>query len=192
MKTIKTITIDKSKVFASVRPTILDRLLPYMLILAFMWKDFYYIVSSCSTRLGFIAGSQSLGTVLVFGLLLCAIIEYAVMYLILWLYTKILSTRPYFYLVREAEFKRAYKLSYLGMLIIYGIINNMLFIAPYLKLYISWFALVLSFAMILCTFLLLRKKIDEMLRHLFFKMMVYPWFIYQIIILLLSLMLGGL
>lgn len=190
MDKVKTILIDKSKIFAPSKPNLLTKLLPIMLIASFIFANFYYVAQDISPDiLAIDSGSYTLYLVLELGFY--ALLDYAILLLVLWLYRSVLSYRPYFYLVKVQVFNDTFKFWYFVRNVLFGTFACILFIAPYFAVYLPLLELILSFLVVLLTYFSLKKYVDIMFRHMYFKLLLYPWFILMAIETVLGIIFGG-
>lgn len=186
---IRTINITENMSKIGKKSTF-EKLVPFLLIASYAWLYFF-----CEIRdIGFSFFESQLEYVLslIFGLILIAVCEYGLLLIVLWIYRSVMSFRPYFYLVSVRTFNSHIKFWVLMQNLVLGAFNMMLFYLPYLEIYVTILEFVLSFLVVVCTYFSLQKYIDQMFRHMYFKLMVYPWFVYQIISILLSILFGGL
>lgn len=189
MNNIKTITIQNQKLGAQ-NKTIISKVLPLLLIVSFMFANIFYVAQGSVIELTNLNSSQY-EAYFFFELIVFALIDYVVMLLVLWIYRSVLSFRPYFYLVDKDTFNEKFKIAYLIKNVIYGAACFALFFVPHLQDLFLVLDLILSFMVVVLTYVMLKNKIDIMFRHFYFKLLMYPWFIFQAISILITIVLGG-
>ena len=121
-----------------------------------------------------------------------AAIDFALFWLLLWVYKQYLQTKIYFFLVSPKNFEAKLKFWMIVKNLILGALYFILFSCPYLSSYFPVINLVLSFLVVFLTYISLNAEIGVLFKHLFYKMVITPWFVYQICLIVLSLLLGGL
>ena len=190
MNDIKTININRKNLFASDKPTLLGRFLPIMLIVSFVFANFYIATQTMTPEiLSIYSSSYTLFFILYITFL--AVLDYAILLLVLWLYRTVMSYRPYFYLVKVQTFNEHFKFWYFVKNVLYGAICCILFVCPYLHMYFPIINLLLTFMVIVLTYTSLQKHIDIMFRHMYFKLLMYPFFIFEAINIILTIITGG-
>ncbi len=188
MNTIRMINITNNMSKYGKKSTF-EKLLPYLLIVSYAWLYFFTEVRDISANL---FGYDSAYLIsLILGLLFLGACEYLILLVVLWIYRTIMAYRPYFYLVSVRTFNSHIKFWIIIKNLILGLLSMLLFYFPYLEAYSEIVEFIFGFLVIVCTYFSLQKYIDEMFRHMYFKLMVYPWFVYQIISILLSIVFGG-
>ncbi len=190
MSDIRKIQLNSSKVFAEQKPSLLGKFLPFMLIVSFVFANFYYVAQDMT--LDFLSLSSQLFTLTFFlELIFMAVLDYLVLLFMLWLYRLVMSYRPYYYLVKTQTFNETIKFWYFVRNVVYGFFTCLLFFFPYLEMYLYIIELILSFLVILLTYFSVKKYVDIMFRHMYFKLLMYPWFIWQAVGIILTIILGG-
>lgn len=167
-----------------------EKLLPYLLIASYAWLYFFSEVRDINATM-FESQTAYIAT-LALSLIFLGVCEYGLLLVVLWIYRSVMSIRPYFYLVSVRQFNSHIKFWIIIKNLVLGALNMLLFSLPYLEIYIQLVELIINFGVIVCTYFSLQKYIDNMFRHMYFKLMVYPWFVYQIISILLVVLFGGL
>ena len=163
----------------------LSILIPLILFISFMFANFYYAVQAVEIGVKHNVGQLFLS------MAIFSVFDYLMLVLLLWVYRSILSIRPYFYLVGKTLFNEKFKLCYIVKNMVLGAIMFLCFKMPYLEVFLPVISIILSYLVVIFTYKTLEPKIDIMFRHMFFKLLLFPWFIYQIGELLLNLLLGG-
>ncbi len=181
MDDIKVISISPTRLTSKRQPTFLERLLPIFIILALMLSNLY----SCTSIDSFYE-YVAVATPQYFFMFVVAILQYLIFLLVLWVYRKILTIRPYYYLVDEQTFISTIKFFFLIKTLIYAGFTFLQFFVPYISALLPIISLILGFLMIVGSYFALKKHIDIMFRHLYFKLMLYPWFVWQAICIILS------
>jgi len=190
MSDFKIINLNKASILAKSPPSKLGKWLPFLLIVSFMLANVYMAAQGTTADSAIVANDYNY---LVFSLdlLFFAIFDYLIMLLVLWVYRLILSFRPYFHLVKVQQFNETFKFWYVIRNIIFGLFTLLLFKFPFLERYFLVLELLLSFGVVLLTYFSLQKHIDIMFRHMYFKLLLFPWFIYQAIDIVLAIIFGG-
>ncbi|MBQ8468337.1 MAG: hypothetical protein IJ542_01110 [Clostridia bacterium] len=190
MSEIAKINLKKEQLMAQQPPTLVGRALPVLLILSFAFSSLYNVARSVSaTELSYFSNVRLFFAV---DLLLVAVVQYLVYLLVLWVYKSILKTRPYFALLSERDFKDAFGVSYVLRNVFIGLISLCQFWFPYLSTYMASISLIVSYLMITATYLLLSKKMNIMFKHFYYRLFMIPWFIWEAITILFTLIFGGL
>ena len=189
MSEIAKINLRKDQLFATQPPTLLGRLLPAMLVASFAFAGLYNIARNIGASQ--FAFFSNITAYFVIDLLLVAAIQYLIYLLVLWVYKSILKTRAYFSLLSERDFKEMFGLSYFFRNIAVGLVALCQFWFPFLQVYMVSIELILSYLMITCTYLLLSKKMNIMFKHFYYRLFMLPWFVWQALTVLLSLIFGG-
>lgn len=169
--------------------TAFEKWLPFLLILSYAFASFYSVVQDVSADV-FVINEFSMYFV-AFEIIFLAIVCYCLLLLILWLYRKILSVRPYFFIISVQKFDTHIKFWCMMRNILMGLFGCVLFTHPYLAAFESIIGLVLSFLVIVATYFSLQKHIDPMFRHMYFKLLLYPWFVFEALSIILLLLMGG-
>lgn len=190
MSDIKKISLNKEHFFAKQPPTLFGKFLPYLLIASFAFFSFYSTARNISANLLAYFGSSKTLIVIV-EVLFIGLIEYFVYLLILWVYKSILRTKPYFVLAGERDFQETFGLVYVVRNLIIGAVGLLQFYFPYLEVFMPIFSMIMSYIAITCTYLLLSKKIDIMFRHMYYKMLMLPWFVWHAITAIFAIIFGG-
>ena len=190
MSELRRINLKRSAILAKSPPSKLGRWLPLLLIVSFMLTNIYFAAQGTLAD-GIIVTHSSAAIGFVFDLLLYAVFDYIILLLVLWVYRSILSFIPYFYLTKTQTFNETFKFWYVIKNVIYGLFTLLLFKFPFLERYFVVLDLLLSFGVVLLTYFSLQKYIDIMFRHMYFKLLLYPWFIYQAIDIVLAIIFGG-
>lgn len=190
MNDVKTININRKNIFAPSKPTLLGRFLPLMLIVSFIFANFYTATQSMVPEI-VATYSTAYNWFFAIYLIFLGVFDYLILLLVLWLYRTILAYKPYFYLVKTQTFNEHFKFWYFVKNVVYGAISCVLFACPYLQMYFPIINLVLTFCVILLTYASLNKHIDIMFKHMYFKLLMYPWFIFEAINIVLTIILGG-
>lgn len=188
MNNVKTINITQNMLKLGKKSTF-EKLLPFLLIASYMWLFYYYEIRDLSVNL---FNSQVAYFMSLFlGLLFIGVCEYALILIVLWIYKSILSIKPYFYLVNIRTFDCHIKFWIVISNLINGAFCLLLFTYPYLEVFGEVLNIIMGFLTIICAYFSLQKYIEPMFRHMYFKLMVYPWFVYQLISIILSMLFGG-
>ena len=190
MNDIRTINISRKNMLTKQTPSLFGRFLPFILILSFMIANFYNAMNVLPAEIPAIYMQNSV-TFYILYLAMISTIDYFILKVVLWLYRTILSFRPYFYLVNTQTFNEHFKFWYAIKNIIYGLISCILFAAPYLHVYLPIVGLILQFLVILLTYVTLKKHVDIMFRHMYFKLLMYPLFIFEALSIILTIITGG-
>lgn len=190
MGDIKNINI-KLNFFSKRQATIFGQLLPTLIVISFLPQAFYAIASNSLLAINNLSGRASFA-ILVFECIAIACLQYLFFRLILWVYKSVLKTKPYFYLINEQEFSEKLSCWYLLKNIIISGFYVLLIYYPYIYFVLSAINIVLSYLVITLTYLSVSKKIDITFRPMFYRLMQTPWFVYQIFIIVLQIILGGL
>lgn len=187
--TIKTAKFNRTARFTTSSPIwAVAKFLPWLLFLSFMWLNVYNVLSSYTADM---MSNSNAGINMVLDLIIFAIIDYFLLWVLLWVYRSILQTKVYFFLTSTKTFLVKIKFWFVIRNLILGALYFLLFYFPYLQTYFVVIELVLSYLTILCTFLSLQKDIGVLFKHMYFKLLMYPWFIFKILAIILSLLLGG-
>ena len=190
MSDVRKISLKKENLFAKQEPTIIGRLLPFLLGISFAFASLYNTARNLGTNmLAFFENSK--GLVLIVDLALIGLIEFFVYVLILWVYKTILKTRPYFALVGERDFQETFGLCYVVRNMIVGAVGLLQFSFPFIAQYMTIFSMIMTYVAITCTYLFLSKKIDIMFRHLYYKLLFMPWFVWHAITAIFAIIFGG-
>ena len=190
MSDIKTININRKSIFAPSKPSLLGRFLPIMLIVSFVFANFYGATQVISSD--FLAiYSAGYNWFFVIYLIFMSVLDYLILLMVLWLYRTILSYRPYFFLVKTQTFNEHFKFWYFVRNVLYGAISCILFVCPYLQMYFPIISLILMFLVVLLTYVSLNKHVDIMFKHMYFKLLMYPLFIFEAASIILTIILGG-
>ena len=190
MGDIKNIKI-KLNFFSKRQATIFGQLLPTLIVMSFLPQAFYAIASNSLLSLNDLSGRASF-LVLSLECIAIACLQYLLFRLILWVYKSVLKTKPYFYLINEQEFSEKLSSWYLLKNIIISGFYVLLIYYPYIYFVLSVISILLSYLVVTFTYLTISRKIDITFRPMFYRLMMTPWFIYQIFIVVLQLILGGL
>ena len=189
MSEIAKINLKKEQLFSSQPSTLLGRFLPLLLISSFAFAGLYNVARNMGTNeLSYFSNTT---IYFVVDLLLVACIQYLIYLLVLWVYKSILKTRPYFSLLSERDFKEMFGLSYVFRNIVLGLVSLCQFWFPFLHLYFVSVEIVLSYLVITGTYLLLSKKMNIMFKHFYYRLFMTPWFVWQAINVLFTLIFGG-
>lgn len=186
---IRTINITENMSKIGKKSTF-EKLLPYLLIVSYAWLYFFSEIRDINATM-FESQTAYIST-LALSLIFLGVCEYGLLLVVLWIYRSIMSLRPYFYLVSVRQFNSHIKFWIIIKNLVIGALNLILFALPYLEIYMQIIELIMGFLVIVCTYFSLQKNIDAMFRHMYFKLMIYPWFVYQIISILLAILFGGL
>ena len=190
MSDIKKIHLNKEQFLAKQAPTLLGRVLPFLLIVSFAFASFYTTTRNISTNmLGLFENSKNL--IVFVELALIGLIEIFVYLLVMWVYKTILKTRPYFALVGERVFVETFGICYVVRNIVVGAVGLLQFRFPYLALYMPLFSMIMSFVAVNITYLLLSKKMEIMFRHFYYKLILLPWFVWHAITAVFAIIFGG-
>jgi len=190
MGDIKKIHLNREHFLAQQAPTLLGRILPILLIISFAFTSFYNTSRNLSASvLALFENSQSL--VIFVEVAFIGLIEYFVYVLIMWLYKTILKTRPYFALVGERDFQETFGICYVVRNVIVGAVGLLQFYYPYLALYMSLFAMIMTFISINVTYVFLSRKMEIMFRHFYYKLLLLPWFVWHAITAVFAIIFGG-
>lgn len=190
MSETKKIKLNKKNIFTKNSPSLLGKFLPYMLFAAFMLLHIYPAVEA----MGFLATSVAPNLYpkfIILWLLLNSAISYLVMKFILWIFRLILQRKPYFYLINETTFNETFKFWYFIRTLIFAVFVNLQMFFPYIEIFSPIIGILLSYLLVLGVYLTVSKKIDLIFKHLYFRMLMYPLFIYQAIGLIIGLLTGG-
>ncbi len=186
---IKTAKFNRSAKFTSKNPNKLSTFLPYLLFVSFMWCNVYNVLSGYTAETII---QKNIFIIVLFDLAFYAAIDFALFWLLLWVYKQYLQTKIYFFLVSPKNFEAKLKFWMIVKNLILGALYFILFSCPYLSSYFPVINLVLSFLVVFLTYISLNAEIGVLFKHLFYKMVITPWFVYQICLIVLSLLLGGL
>ncbi len=190
MSDIRTINLDPKKMFMPSKPSLLGRFLPIMLIVSFIFANFY--TATQSVALEFLASYGSMYSLFfIIYLVFLALFDYLIFTLVLWLYRSVMAFRPYFYLVKTQTFNEHFKFWYFVRNVLYGALSCILFACPYLHMYFPIISLLLTFLVIVLTYVSLNKHIDIMFKHMYFKLLMYPWFIFEAVTIIINIITGG-
>ena len=187
---MKTIRISRNNLIYKGQPSVLGRFLPLMLIVSFAFANFYSATQAMIPEL-YAVSSAAHSWFFVLYLIFMAVIDYVILLGVLWVYRTILGHRPYFYLVKTQTFNEHFKFWYFVKNVLYGLVSCILFVCPYLHIYLPVINLILTFGVILFSYISLSKQIDIMFKHMYFKLLMYPWFIFEIINIVITIFTGG-
>lgn len=191
MSQIKKINFKKSD-FMQQPPTLVSKLLPWLLILSFAFVGLYPGLTEVGADFNIFAEYNiSVEIVISLNLLFIAAIQYLFYCVFLWIYKSILKSRPYFAFIGDRTFSDTFGLWYVAKNIVFGLILLLQFWAPYLANFFDIVNLVLSFLVVVFTYASLSNRVDVVFKPMIFKMMMWPWFVWQALGLVLSLLLGG-
>lgn len=187
--TIKTAKFNRSARFTTSSPIwAVAKFLPWLLFLSFMWLNVYGVFTAYNANM-LVYGNAVVSIIL--DIVVYAIIDYLLFLLLLWMYKSILQTKVYFFLTSTRTFMVKIKFWFMIRNLVLGGLYFLLFCFPYLSMYFPILELILSFVALICTFLSLEKDIGVLFKHMYFKSLMYPWFLYQILVTALMLLLGG-
>lgn len=164
------------------------KFLPYLLFLGFIWQNVYAVLS------GYDANSIAQGNAVAYILLdlvFYAAIDYLAFLVILWVYRTILETKVYFFLTSKRTFNTKFKFWIFIETLIMGAIYFIQFWCPQIAIYLPIIKMILSFLVIVCTFYSLQENIGVLFKHMYFKSLMWPWFVYQILVIAVNLLVGG-
>ena len=191
MSDIKTINFKRSD-FMAKEPTIVSKLLPILLVVSFCLVSLFSAITNVSSQFNFfIEYGVDTTYAIIFNVIFTALIQYLVYAIFLWIYKSILTTRPYFAFIGERKFTDTFGLWYVAKNVIYGLILFTQFWAPYLANLYSILNLVLSYLVVMMTYISLKNRVDIVFRPMILKDFYYPWFIWQGLGLLISILFGG-
>lgn len=189
MSDIKKISITKEQLLTKQPPTMFGKVLPFLLIASFAFAGFYNVARNIGVNTQSIFGS-GISFVLV-DVLFVSVVQYFIFLLILWIYKFILKTQPYFALVGERDFGEIYGFCYLLRNLLLGVFGFLQFRFAYLGIFMPLVSLMLSYLTITATYFISARKMDIMFRHMYYRIMMLPWFVWQAITILISLIFGG-
>lgn len=181
---VKTIKISPLAWAGKHAPSLWQRFLPWLCILALSFANAFESTQSV------IVGAKNMLATIIVGAVVYGLIEYGIFLLIVWLYRKVLAIRPYFFLVPKQAFDTHLKSWFLVASIALGCWELLYFVAPYLQVFQDIVVMLLGFGVVVGTYFSLRRYVDIMFRHMYFKLLVTPWFILEVIILVVN-MIGG-
>lgn len=186
---IKTINISPEIWAKRAAPNLWQRLLPWLIIIALSFGKLFEATQSAGVLI-YIVGAGEVMTDIVFGAIFYGLVEYGIFLLVMWLYRKVLSIKPYYFLVPRQAFDTHFKSWFLLSSVVLGIFELLYFVAPYMQVFGPIMSIICSYCVVLGAYYSLNRYIDIMFRHMYFKLLLTPWFIWQGLALLFSLVWG--
>lgn len=181
-QSIKTISISPSA-WGQKKPSIFGMLLPYLIILALVACNIHNAVQTSALVMQFFGTSIS-SDVILLSAIFFAVVQYLIFVLLMLIYRKVLERVPYFFLVPYQTFLNTFRFWYLVECVVMACVWLLVMVAPYLQVFIEILKLILSYLVVVLSFLSMRKYIDIMFRHMYFRMLIWPWFAMQILLLI--------
>lgn len=179
---IKTISISPSA-WGEKKPTLFEGILPWLIILALVGSNLYNAVQITGVVTQ-VLSTNITSDVILLSAVFFAVVQYLIFVLLMLIYRKMLERVPYFFLVPYQTFLNTFRFWYFVKCAILTLAGLLVMAVPYLGVFSAVVKLVLSFMVVVLSFLSMRKYIDIMFRHLYFRMLVWPWVILQLFILI--------
>lgn len=162
------------------------------LYLSFVWVSVYPVASTIGTSFftyygNLISGANSeISTLIVFSMLE-ALLGWLGFEIIFWLYRMFLTFKIYSFVVPVDELKNTSRLFFGVKNILYGALLLLCFWFPYLYSFMELFNLILIVSLLILFAVYIQKKYSEpIIAHFVFKNFCYPVFVYECILLAVS------
>ena len=162
------------------------------LYLSFVWANVYPVASTVGTSFYFsygnlISGANSQMTILVIFAMLEGLLGWLGFEIIFWLYRMFLSYKIYSFVVPVDELKNKSRLFYAIKNILYGGVVFLCFWFPYLYSFADLLNLILIVSLLILFSLHIQKRYSEpIIAHFVFKNFCYPVFVYECILIAVS------
>jgi len=185
------IKMNQRLVYASKRSAFSTIGLPILLLLSFVWLNFYSNYTNLNTMI-FIDDSTfgSITSYIVFSMLIAAIVDYILFELFFFVYRLFLGFSIYSFMIPKYVMLDKFRIWYIVRNIVLGIIFNLRFLFPYISVYLCVFELILNFLFIICLYYDLKKDyVETLVAQFVFKTLTVPVVLYEIYIVI-KLMVG--
>ena len=163
-----------------------------ILYLSFVWISIFPVASTMTSSFFFnygnlIGGANSALSSLIVYAMLEALMGWLGFEIVFWLYRTVLSFKIYFFVVPIESLKNTSRFFYAIKNVIYGALLFLCFWYPYLYLYMQLFNIILIFVFLILYAMYLQYKFSQpIISHFVFKNFCYPVFVYECIMLVVS------
>ncbi len=161
--------------------SVYSRLLPVLVMLSFVWLNFYNIMTSSNNiKLDF-GSFGSLPVYLIFDVLLYGVIYYLFFEFLFYVYRFCIGFSIYSFMIPKRVLIDKFRTWYLIRNVALGLIFNLRFFFPYITTYLCIFELVLNFLFIICMYADLSKEyVEPLVGQFVFKTLAVPVVLYEI------------
>lgn len=155
--------------------------LPILLLLSFVWLNFYANYTGINTmHLSSSSMFSSLGSYIVFSLLIAGIVDYIVFELFFFVYRLVLGFSIYSFMIPKNVLLDKFRIWYIIRNVVLGMIFNLKFLIPYISTYLCVFELILNFMFIICLYYDLKKNyVETLVAQFVFKTLAVPVILYE-------------
>ncbi len=177
----KIITINNSKENARISSSILHKLLPFVLILSFMWLGFYPALCAFNVYpMGVVTGSVA-GSLIV-QVILMGLLYWIGFEIIMWVYRFCLGFSIYTFIVPIQAIKDNLKWCFILRNIVMGALYFLCIWYPYIYIYLIIIDAICLFAIfLLFSFVNMKKYVEPVVQPFVFKGLMLPFIVYEFI-----------
>lgn len=157
----------------------LSRLLPVLLLLSFIWLNFYTTMTDINLYEKFSSVNPGAGE-LIADVLFVGIVDYLVFELLFFIYRFCLGFSIYSFMIPKQVLKNKFRFWYIIRNLILGIVFNVRFFFPYFSTYTCIFELLMNMLLVICLYFDLSKEyVEPLVGQFVFKTLAVPVLIYE-------------
>lgn len=173
---VKLIPFEKRKQHEKV----LAVLLPIVLLLSFIWLNFYTTMTDINSSVIFVRPKSPLALFLMGDVLLKGVFDYLVFELLFFVYRFCLGFSIYSFMIPKQVLKNKFRFWYIIRNLILGLIFNLRFFFPYFSTFSCIFEMMMNMLLVICLYFdLSREYVEPLVGQFVFKTLAVPVLVYE-------------
>ena len=157
-----------------------SKLMPLLLLLSFIWLNFYRTMTNANTLIINMGNFGSLPAYLFFDVLMMGLIDYIIFEVLFFLYRFFIGFSICSFMIPKHVLKDKFRLWYFIRNIILGLVFNLRFFLPFIGTYLCIFELMLNFLFIIALYFDLSVEyVEPIVGQFVFKTLAVPVVLYE-------------
>lgn len=163
------------------REKIWSTVLPIILLLSFIWLNFYTTMTDINTSEKFNSTNPSVA--ILFGdVLFKGVFDYVIFEALFFVYRFCLGFSIYSFMIPKQVLKNKFRFWYIFRNIVLGFIFNIRFFFPYFATYACIFEMLMNMVLVICLYFDLEKEyVEPLVGQFVFKTLAVPVILYEVV-----------